>query len=87
MYGLCYKKPKWYCSLSTGLNCSVRPYWILIDPGPNRLAKGPILGIPVDMQFFLTGKKVGIGLNGFVVFHSGFISQGILMCLQIGKCR
>jgi hypothetical protein len=87
MYGIGARKSKWHGSLSTGINISVRPFWIHVDPGPDRIGRGLKLGIPLDLQLFLSGKKVGIGLNSFVVFYNTFISYGALICLQYGKLR
>ena len=89
MYGLIYKKPIWYCSLSTGISYSRLSDFVYTGPynGDGYTVDLNKIGLPIDVQLFRTMRKVGIGINGFVVINDNYVFNGGLICLQFGKLR
>ncbi len=83
MYGLVYKKPSWYCSVSTGIDLSSLKENPFRSPAPyNFFNYEWIPGVPADLRIFITGDWLGIGLNSYTVFNRHFSFSGILLCLQ-----
>jgi hypothetical protein len=68
-------------SISAGLSC------VGYNTITNYERQEITIGIPIEVQLFLTAKVIGIGVYGFanVNFESSFM--GFLICLQIGKLR
>jgi len=91
-YGFIYKKPRWYCSISSGINFSTLSAWTFKSPSmggsqQKTLNTYKMTGIPLDAQIFVTQKWIGIGLNYFLVFNKEINLYGGLVCLQLGKLR
>ena len=76
-YGLIHKRPLWYCSLSTGINYTC----FTSNEEYERV------GIPLDLQLFLTDWRFGVGIDGFLVIGKDFYIYGVSFCFQFGKLR
>jgi hypothetical protein len=82
LYGLGARKKKIYVSVSTGISRvagSVITY--------SKETKYTVVGIPIELQLFRTGKIVGIGIYGFANINRELSFVGALLCIQLGKLR
>ncbi len=93
MYGLIIKSPPGYqtgyFSVSTGINYSTLSDVVKYGSGTfdYNIFDRKRFGVPVDLQFFLQGKWIGMGLNGYIVINSEFTFGGVLVCLQLGNLK
>lgn len=87
MYGLIYKKPSWYCSLSSGIDFSYLSVPDYARDYQYSRVESQKIGIPLNFEIFATGMRAGIGINGFLVFNNEYTSYGALLCLQLGRLR
>jgi hypothetical protein len=88
IYGLVYRKPSWYCALSTGIDFSTLKENPSRSPSPYDFFNYEwIPGIPADFRIFITGDRLGIGLNGYTVYNRHFSFSGISVCLQLGNLK
>jgi hypothetical protein len=82
LYGLGARKKFFNVSISTGIS---RVSGSVITYSDER--KYAVVGIPIELQFFHTGKIVGIGIYGFANINRELSFVGGLLCIQLGKLR
>ena len=82
LYGLSSKKKKTFVSISTGISRVVGS----INTHSKEMDY-VTLGIPIELQLFLTGKQFGIGIYGFANINRESSFVGALFCIQLGKLR
>ncbi len=84
LYGISSKKTGkfFFVSISTGISFvagSVNTY--------NEEMDYVTFGLPIEIQLFLTGKHVGIGISGFANINRESSFVGALLCIQLGNLR
>ena len=80
LYGLSAKRKFGFVSISTGISYV----------GYNTIhteIRNAAVGIPIEIQLFLTAKVIGIGFYGFANINRESSFIGFLGCIQIGKLR
>jgi len=102
LYGLSVKSKEGFASISVGLsivnglkrgkylysvsNCS-GVFFCLAETRYYEKLRFTTVGIPIEIQLFLTGENVGIGIYGFANINPESSFVGALLSLQLGKLR
>ena len=81
LYGLSAKKKYILASISAGLS------FVGYNTITNFERQEYTIGVPIEIQLFLTAKVIGIGIYGFANLNFNSSFMGFLICLQIGKLR
>ena len=82
LYGFGAKRNFGFASMSTGVS-----YVGLKIYENGKEMRYATVGLPIELQLFLTANKIGFGIYGFANINSKSSFAGGLICIQLGRLR
>lgn len=82
LYGFGVKRTFGFASMSTGIS-----YVGLKIYENGKEIRHASVGLPIEIQLFLTANKIGVGIYGFANINSKSSFAGALICIQLGRLR